>query len=194
MRGNPKHRYAGRKIRGSIPAHAGEPLAHELRKCLLWVYPRACGGTPEPFHGDGDHEGLSPRMRGNLERCVVRPGLIGSIPAHAGEPFAELLLLLRERVYPRACGGTLDAPAAKDPEPGLSPRMRGNPRRARRRGRYRGSIPAHAGEPFRTGGTLEGIRVYPRACGGTRSLCARKLAEKGLSPRMRGNHRRAASL
>ena len=30
---------------GSIPARAGEPSASAQRRTLIWVYPRACGGT-----------------------------------------------------------------------------------------------------------------------------------------------------
>ncbi len=54
-----------------------------------------------------------------------------------------------------------------------------------------GSIPAHAGEPHIAGLAGGGARVYPRACGGTRSPTATRRSSPGLSPRMRGNHSEA---
>ena len=65
--------------------------------------------------------------------------------------------------------------------------MRGN--RAARHGRgYRqGSIPAHAGEPSSRSSTIPWLRVYPRACGGTRCTTTGTWKAAGLSPRMRGN-------
>ena len=93
----------------------------------------------------------------------------------------------------------------------LSPRMRGNRQSRCPNEPARGSIPAHAGEPFfqyslprsvftglspRMRGNLKvrdrremyGLpRVYPRACGGTSSLRVPLSNPPGLSPRMRGN-------
>ena len=53
----------------------------------------------------------------------------GSIPAHAGEPLCTLVEAVFQGVYPRACGGTLDAHLRPLESAGLSPRMRGNPYR-----------------------------------------------------------------
>ena len=71
------------------------------------------------------------------------------------------------RVYPRACGGTLAIEAAVTSGDGLSPRVRGNPGQPVDGGIAGGSIPARAGEPWAPGAAASGIRVYPRACGGT---------------------------
>ena len=79
----------------------------------LRVYPRACGGTAVLTFVIDEFclEGLSPRLRGNLQQ--LENGLSRAI-----------------WVYPRACGGTL-APVAPScdgvlGEAGLSPRLRGN--------------------------------------------------------------------
>ncbi len=70
---------------------------------------------------------------------------------------------------------------------GLSPRLRGNLLATAAHGQYLWSIPAPAGEPklwiwrFRSG------KVYPRACGGTRSKTFFTFTACGLSPRLRGN-------
>ena len=86
MRGNLTRRLASRCSRGSIPAHAGEPL----RRAILWppfgVYPRACGGTAVRAARGHRQGGLSPRMRGNRRPPRGQRVLPRSIPAHAGEP------------------------------------------------------------------------------------------------------------
>ena len=71
------------------------------------VYPRACGGTVKELLARFIGEGLSPRMRGNRSGRGGSAGRTGSIPAHAGEPWAAYPSIPCPRVYPRACGGTL---------------------------------------------------------------------------------------
>ena len=70
---------------------------------------------------------------------------------------------------------------------GLSPRVRGNPARRRRRRRRPGSIPACAGEPARRLPDKPGRGVYPRVCGGTHQRVDGVGGKRGLSPRVRGN-------
>ena len=70
--------------------------------------------------------GLSPRMRGNPGHRSRAEGRVGSIPAHAGEPQPIQGPLDHARVYPRACGGTVERDAIRQSREGLSPRMRGN--------------------------------------------------------------------
>ena len=152
--------------------------------------------------------GLSPRIRGNRAQPRQQRSSHGSIPAHTGEPGIAPSSRPSLRVYPRAYGGTSLGGAAYIPLRGLSPRIRGNRRRERRRPQRSGSIPAHTGEPvamalmgerFRVyprayGGTPSsrtrayGSGVYPRAYGGTRSMALVAAATVGLSPRIRGNH------
>ena len=71
--------------------------------------------------------------------------------------------------YPRSRGGTYSSLLMKNPEPGLSPLTRGNHLRLRDDAREAGPIPAHAGEPQRTEGTVAAITAYPRSRGGTTS-------------------------
>ena len=52
---------------GSIPARAGEPFLLARLDTLGRVYPRACGGTKIRQRCRTASEGLSPRVRGNLE-------------------------------------------------------------------------------------------------------------------------------
>ena len=114
--------------------------------------------------------GLSPRVRGNHKPRAFGFFPLGSIPACAGEP----------RLF-------LAGPLAV---PGLSPRVRGNPPRRRAKMDTPRSIPACAGEPVHRGTALRGPWVYPRVCGGTNQQSVTKVPNKGLSPRVRGNHSR----
>ena len=83
-------------VEGSIPACAGEPALRPAAWPVVRVYPRVCGGTVINFSHQCFSEGLSPRVRGNLElehwnACIKR-----SIPACAGEPLAVKILILIE--------------------------------------------------------------------------------------------------
>ncbi len=78
---------------GSIPARAGEPVRPGSRAELRRVYPRACGGTASRHHCRTSALGLSPRVRGNLRRLVLRGSQTGSIPARAGEPLIGNILV-----------------------------------------------------------------------------------------------------
>ena len=150
------------------------------------VYPRVCGGSPQPHLVVMLGQGLSPRVRGKQadtdERCVYP----GSIPACAGEALVHASYIKSYRVYPRVCGGSSTATAQQDNEEGLSPRVRGKqsptdlPQIAKR------SIPACAGEAVRGGRRRLVSAVYPRVCGGSQRVCERLSTCSGLSPRVRG--------
>ena len=135
---------------------------------------------------------LSPRTRGNLKR---HPGMLAtcrSIPAHAGEPAAQLVKPGHQAVYPRARGGTQTTSPHNAVLKGLSPRTRGNPSRVQPLWSARRSIPAHAGEPL----PFKGLKTNESA---TRHLTRHtagpdvrmKPVKKidGLFPSMRGEHR-----
>ena len=131
----------------SIPAPAGEPGCSHQRPGALTVYPRACGGTIAFLKNGRSGMGLSPRLRGNRRWCGNIPRWEGSIPAPAGEPCRGGATAARTRVYPRACGGTVQVSNRVGVAYGLSPRLRGNLLLGLQiRIRVR-SIPAPAGEP-----------------------------------------------
>ena len=85
------------------------------------------------------------------------------------------------------CGGTRMVTADPAAVPGLSPRVRGNPHCHCWQGYGARSIPACAGEPTGVAKWLPKAKVYPRVCGGTRSLDRESREQDGLSPRVRGN-------
>ena len=91
---------------GSIPACAGEPRGACTPGHPCGVYPRCWGGSPA-------HAGIDPRrppdwegVRGNPPSTSQSGGLLGSIPACAGEPPQHFPVWGSPRVYPRVCGGT----------------------------------------------------------------------------------------
>ena len=161
---------APRRARGrSIPASAGEPGPRRRSGGRGWVYPRECGGTAARASISRTMRGLSPRVRGNRGGDVAAAAEAGSIPASAGEPPAGCGSRPSSAVYPRECGGTRLGRPLQIPDPGLSPRVRGNrSRRSPARGLIR-SIPASAGEPNFCPPTAGAFRVYPRECGGTQT-------------------------
>ena len=170
MRGNPQRTWRSWPQSRSIPAHAGEPGAPASSWRISRVYPRACGGTHRPHSDHCLDEGLSPRMRGNPSPAFRSLSGRRSIPAHAGEPRPGRLPRPVGTVYPRACGGTTCVGILLPAPSGLSPRMRGNRDLLRAAQAAAGSIPAHAGEPYRWSPFWARSWVYPRACGGTVAL------------------------
>ena len=151
----------------SIPALAGEPTKLLISLPQLTVYPRACGGTTRNQSFGRTERGLSPRLRGNQRCNLNRMRCGGSIPALAGEPASAWSPATLAVVYPRACGGTRPGRRGGPGQPGLSPRLRGNPHSSSPKSPGIGSIPALAGEPSSSGLCTSAARVYPRACGGT---------------------------
>ena len=57
----------------SIPACAGQPIPVCVRVWLVWVYPRVCGATEVAAIAGLAYVGLSPRVRGNLDRPALKP-------------------------------------------------------------------------------------------------------------------------
>ena len=111
-----------------------------------------------------------------------------SIPAHAGEPSPALSLPLTVGVYPRPRGGALANFPNKPGKSGLSPPTRGSHELIAADDSVRGSIPAHAGEPFRSRLRLGVGQVYPRPRGGANRTISCAMGRLGLSPPTRGSH------
>ena len=148
-----------------------------------------CGGTLGERSSVGMRLGLSPRVRGNLDDLNTFLDRLGSIPACAGEPYLALSSVFTHTVYPRVCGGTDPSSRQAPSTPGLSPRVRGNRELSTPKPPNYGSIPACAGEPYKTPWNVNVDGVYPRVYGGTIPCNERGPFTLGLSPRVRGNLR-----
>ena len=129
VRGNHPRLLQLRRHVGSIPACAGEPTPPSSPRRWAQVYPRVCGGTGTSVAEQRRRSGLSPRVRGNHLKASAAFGFPGSIPACAGEPATQSPTPTTRGVYPRVCGGTRHAWRTACRTSGLSPRVRGNPRR-----------------------------------------------------------------
>ena len=174
-------------ISGSIPACTGEPRRRPRTATATGVYPRVYGGTCLLVPDHMDREGLSPRVRGNHDAVAGAAREPGSIPACTGEPSASRPGPWRPPVYPRVYGGTTATPTRPARNAGLSPRVRGNHRRAGSCRGVGGSIPACTGEPTTAVSAGRPARVYPRVYGGTLGFGKHRASLGGLSPRVRGN-------
>ena len=113
--------------------------------------------------------------------------LMGPIPACAGQPQSSMKPPSTTMAYPRVCGATRDSLLARLRIEGLSPRVRGNPFRARLREHGERPIPACAGQPWSTSAAASGRAAYPRVCGATGDASSKEGDRSGLSPRVRGN-------
>ena len=71
---------------GPLPARAGEPYRVKKYANQLAAYPRSRGGTCSTPSPPKEFGGLSPLARGNLDGPDGRFGILGPIPARAGEP------------------------------------------------------------------------------------------------------------
>ena len=92
--------------RGSIPACAGEASSVSPAWMVRKVYPRVCGGSPNPTLKAPFPYGLSPRVRGKLGHSFTSWGYSRSIPACAGEAKPRWRTSTGTSVYPRVCGGS----------------------------------------------------------------------------------------
>ena len=139
----------------------GAPVA----ECVQ-VHPRACGGNDVRWFRKHSERGPSPRVRGKPFRPSRSLFRRRSIPARAGETTRHAVRNMPTQVHPRACGGNFSGLSSPLSAAGPSPRVRGKLRTRKRRGAPRGSIPARAGETYRSTSRLRSTGVHPRACGG----------------------------
>ena len=151
--------------------------------------------------------GSSPRVRGRLRFRQQPDGLLGLIPACAGQTHRRTIGQPPKRAHPRVCG------ADELPRPvsfacaGSSPRVRGRPlsslspacaerahprvcgadRRSRLRIRRRcGLIPACAGQTEYPDHRRGRVRAHPRVCGVDSVPSSHIGGRVGSSPRVRG--------
>ena len=206
VRGKLLVRQAQPDLMRSIPACAGETRYASIAGAHEGVYPRVCGGNSEGFFAQFRRGGLSPRVRGKRANVNNLLGIVGSIPACAGETVAAAPASPPAAVYPRVCGGNTNPPtpppeiavyprvcggnsvltSAACSATGLSPRVRGKREVGGGEIPRCGSIPACAGETGECPGWHCGSGVYPRVCGGNRRAGVVCLPPAGLSPRVRG--------
>ena len=195
-RGNLRNNLLNGARLGTIPALAGEPCSARCSASRRRDHPRAGGGTSLTLLRTSMVRGPSPRWRGNPEEHRGDKAPERTIPALAGEPRSSAVRSVRSKDHPRAGGGTCGCARSDRWPAGPSPRWRGNRRWKRPRLVLSGTIPALAGEPFIGPPASDAFRDHPRAGGGTGAALQSSMANRGPSPRWRGNplHLQSAAL
>ena len=115
------------RVRGIIPAYAGNTYVLKPRKLKQRDHPRVCGE-----HGLRDNilatsPGSSPRMRGTPWWPDGIPRHPGIIPAYAGNTVVLGVLATSYGDHPRVCGEHIALCDVIVSHEGSSPRMRGTP-------------------------------------------------------------------
>ncbi len=131
---------------GSIPAYAGEaPLCFSTPRRSR-VDPRVRGGGPLAVRPPVFFKGRSPRTRGRRGGELAEYGVVGSIPAYAGEAALVPIMAKIVQVDPRVRGGGVCRAGEVLVMSGRSPRTRGRRNLVAAQTPRCGSIPAYAGE------------------------------------------------
>ena len=147
VRGNPLSLVDREGLPGSIPACTGKPFSEKVLVGVFQVYPRMYGETRMRYTPRSRREGLSPHVRGNLDKLIPHLPVLRSIPACTGKPRATGPTATCCGVYPRMYGETRREFEAAMKVLGLSPHVRGNPPPPGSAKAPSGSIPACTGKP-----------------------------------------------
>ena len=187
MRGTPELKTIFRKLRGIIPAHAGNTKHGDDGCSNDRDHPRACGEHQFRSNAVTSDSGSSPRMRGTPVCCMCNIGTYGIIPAHAGNTKSWAASSSSVRDHPRACGEHARWSARSRPRAGSSPRMRGTLSTVTTVPHMAGIIPAHAGNTCLLYVQHWNIWDHPRACGEHPRHAAHQRATFGIIPAHAGN-------
>ena len=174
-------------LQGPIPAPAGQPAWQPVGRPPPRAYPRTCGAAPGSGRTGNRPSGLSPHLRGSLQRTALRPCALGPIPAPAGQPGKLWLAFAIFAAYPRTCGAADGNLKGFAQDWGLSPHLRGSRHQVPPACRCVGPIPAPAGQPSRSIRASRPVRAYPRTCGAAATWAANGVGKMGLSPHLRGS-------
>ena len=185
-RGIPPRNRRARTFLRSIPASAGNPRASRSSILSRRVHPRERGESTYWWRRAAPRWGPSPRARG-IPPDGETPALqLGSIPASAGNPPAAGAVPIVYGVHPRERGESCGRRAQASLKQGPSPRARGIPLARARLVEHQRSIPASAGNPWRTSRRPSAPRVHPRERGESLPGQPGRVRAHGPSPRARG--------
>ena len=172
---------------GLSPLARGNLLTINRNYSPTRAYPRLRGATFSKALAVAWIAGLSPLARGNHMDGANGSTTFGPIPACAGQPSPHSHQAPSWRAYPRLRGATWVASCVPVCSGGLSPLARGNQASGRLSARFRGPIPACAGQPAAFTSAPCPPRAYPRLRGATPYRRHTKRVSLGLSPLARGN-------
>ncbi len=178
--------YRLQRLRGSIPAYAGEAADRRCDDDDDQVDPRVRGGGRPRGGASSSRKGRSPRTRGRPPHQPHRTADLGSIPAYAGEAGHGLRTFAHRRVDPRVRGGGPMKSYTHQKIEGRSPRTRGRRHAFSSLCFHSRSIPAYAGEAGDHEPPRLNLKVDPRVRGGGKTSYSIVPTMAGRSPRTRG--------
>ena len=125
-------------------------------------------------------------MRGTVRSLLHMNGLVGIIPACAGNRKVGLSNYKSRRDHPRVCGEQIASAEVTRRYLGSSPRVRGTGRTRSSLMNLDGIIPACAGNRPRVLSSLKRLWDHPRVCGEQPGGNKKDFPKEGSSPRVRG--------
>ena len=137
------------RLRGLIPAGAGQTVSPITVSVVVWAHPRRCGADHMQQKTLGLDRGSSPQVRGRLFDDSHNFGFGGLIPAGAGQTTRAPNSSCAARAHPRRCGADHFLQLDVGGERGSSPQVRGRRRRCRTAGCPRGAHPRRCGADVR---------------------------------------------
>ena len=138
-------------------------------------------------------KGPSPLTRGSPMIACTSGVMVGSIPAHSGQPPWPGSPARAARVHPRSRGAACGLHLGQRLFAGPSPLTRGSHTDETEKRALEGSIPAHAGQPGSVDGHSAGFWVHPRSRGAAQLRRSLPLTSTGPSPLTRGSPATCAS-
>ena len=169
-----------------IPACAGNSQSFFTLHHDTTVHPRVCGEQRRSRFNSNRRCGSSPRVRGTGGAHRARGRCPRFIPACAGNRNSGRSEAMNMPVHPRVCGEQNRSPAPTLTPIGSSPRVRGTEGLETPPERFRGFIPACAGNRMVDKTDKFNEAVHPRVCGEQRPLRPHRSCITGSSPRVRG--------
>ena len=125
-------------------------------------------------------------MRGTANQAGASLGVLGIIPACAGNRTSCFVTKQLLRDHPRVCGEQGQRVPPNPRKGGSSPRVRGTDSRLIFRCNNGGIIPACAGNRVSRVTKMHSRRDHPRVCGEQNSFAYMVRQSEGSSPRVRG--------
>ena len=153
------------RMKGSIPARAGQPSVSLTGGRAFRVHPRSRGAADINNGSSQGLRGPSPLARGSRVAPHRPSGAEGSIPARAGQPAATEVVALNNWVHPRSRGAARRLQCLSWAWQGPSPLARGSRVSTEQPKLPEGSIPARAGQPMAAAITQSTAWVHPRSRG-----------------------------
>ena len=171
-----------------IPTHAGKTGFRSCVRSSRPTHPRSCGENALEDLAYMPAPGSSPLMRGKLFGGLVRRGLHGLIPAHAGKTGRGSQRTRATRAHPHSRGENYRLTIDRGAYTGSSPLMRGKPSLRRPRRGQNGLIPTHAGKTPNLSWRKSRSWAHPRSRGENVTCDSMFVGMRGSSPLTRGKH------